>query len=124
MNTFVQSPAFARAKTYRVLRGGDAKLGMYLLLKAGGHLDSEFFPESGALHNFADRSAYERLLCARNVDVVLVFHSYDVTRRTNEHERLRELTRSRESVSASVMATLGGYEGYEAFAIDRRGCPL
>ena len=38
--------------TYRVLRGGDGKLGMYHVLRAGGRLDSEMFPESMAIRNF------------------------------------------------------------------------
>ena len=46
--------------TYRVLRGGDGKLGMYHVLLAGGRLDSEMFPESMAIRSFATPSAYAR----------------------------------------------------------------
>src|SRR6478672_5242540 len=97
MYRFLHAPPFVRGRTYRVLRDGDAKLGMYRILQAGGHIDSEFFPEGMAIKNFAGPGDYESLLCKRKVDYVLDFASYDIARRTNEHHLLRELD-SRRSV--------------------------
>ena len=66
MSRFLQSPAFVRGRTYRVLRDGDAKLGMYRLLQAGGHIDSEFFPEGMAISNFkSPRAVREAALHAQ-----------------------------------------------------------
>ena len=114
MDSFVKSVVFQPDATYRVLRGGDAKLGMYVLLKAGGRLDSEFFPESAAIRSFANTTSYQRLLCDREVDYVLAFHSYDVTRRTNEHAMLRTLVADGR---AKEVGRLGGYEGYVAYSV-------
>ena len=115
---------------YRVLRGGDSKLGAYLLLKAGGRLDSEFFPESMALKNFVSPQEYAALLCARRVDMVIAFHSYDATRHMNEHAMLARLEVGvtqpvgwpTASVATHSVDSLAGYEGYEAFSVERRGC--
>ena len=46
MARFVTSSAFRPGLTYRVLRTSDGKVGMYQVIRAGGRLDSEFFPES------------------------------------------------------------------------------
>ena len=39
LDAYLRSPAFVPGATYRVLRGNDAKLGMYDVLRAGGRLD-------------------------------------------------------------------------------------
>ena len=53
----LRSPEFVPGATYRVLRGAaDAKLGLYHVLRAGGRLDSELFPESMAMRSFATRA--------------------------------------------------------------------
>ena len=64
LDNFLRSAEFEPGATYRVLRGaGDGKLGLYHVLLAGGRLDSEMFPESMAIRNFANLAEYERLLC-------------------------------------------------------------
>ena len=130
MQHFLHSNAFQQSHMYRVLRGGDSKLGAYLLLKAGGRLDSEFFPESMALKNFVSPQEYAALLCARRVDMVIAFHSYDATRHMNEHAMLARLEVGvtqpvgwpTASVATHSVDSLAGYEGYEAFSVERRGC--
>ena len=63
--------------TYRVLRGGDGKLGLYHVLRAGGRLDSELFPESMAIRNFRDVDDYAALLCDRHIDQIIHYDTYD-----------------------------------------------
>ena len=92
LSDFAQSPEFTAGLTYRVLRAGDGKVGMYQLLKAGGRLDSEFFPESIGRHSFPSAAAYSTFLRKRQVDTVIIFDNYDTRWRTNEHALLEQLT--------------------------------
>lgn len=89
---FVNSPQFEPKKTYRIIRAGDGKVGMYQIVRKGGHLDSEFFPESIDRRSFRDADAYSKFLRTRRVDYVIVYDSYDRTYRTNEHALLDELS--------------------------------
>jgi len=88
----IKSPEFVPGATYRILRAGDGKLGMYQLLRAGAHLDSELFPESFGRRSFPSFQRYAEFLVRRKVDVVLAFDSYDRRWRTNEHRLLEELS--------------------------------
>ena len=74
-----------------MLRAGDGKVGMYQLLKAGGRLDSEFFPESIGRRSFPSGAAYSEFLRKRQVDTVIIFVNYDARWRTNEHALLDQL---------------------------------
>lgn len=109
VTVFTDSQAFAPRKTYRVLRAGDGKISMYEVLKAGGTLDSEFFPESFGRRSFSGTAAYSRFLRKREVDVVVIYASYDRRFRKNEHQLLRDLARrgeqgcSRRTVGATVI---------------------
>jgi hypothetical protein len=85
---YIGSPAFERGATYRLLRVGDGKVGMYRVIRAGGRLDAEFFPESIGRRSFSDTSAYADFLRKREVDVVIVYRAYDERYGTNEHELL------------------------------------
>jgi hypothetical protein len=120
LDAYFRTPAFVSGATYRLLRDGDAKVGIYHLLRAGGRLDSEMFPESMAMRNFRDIGDYEALLCARHVDQVLHFASYDRQRRTNEHALLDQLVaRPGSRISAHVVTT---GPDWQAYAIDRSRC--
>ena len=55
LDAYLRSPDFVPGATYRVLRGGDGKLGLYHVLRAGGRLDSEMFPESMAIRELPRR---------------------------------------------------------------------
>src|SRR5258708_1509236 len=52
LDAYLRSPNFAPGANYRVLRGGDGRLGLYHVLRADGRLDSELFPESMAIRSF------------------------------------------------------------------------
>jgi hypothetical protein len=121
LDSFLHSNRFVPGATYRLLRGaGDGKLGMYRLLRAGGRLDSELFPESMAIRDFHSLSEYEELLCRRHVDFIVHDRSYDVSRRTNEHEYIASLAVAPDE---PVRLTLVERRpGHEVYAVDRHGC--
>jgi hypothetical protein len=73
--------------TYRVLTYGDGKYGMYAVVRAGGRLDSEFFPESIYRRSFRDESVYAKFLTDRKVEYVLVDYRYRKFH-TNEQQLL------------------------------------
>jgi hypothetical protein len=110
--SFVRSPDFAPGATYRLLRVGDGKVGMYDLVKAGARLDSEPFPESIDRRSFASESQYRAFLKERRVDYVLVFDAYDARYGTNEHQLLREIAASSPNACAAVAAMADGYNVY------------
>ncbi len=121
LDTFVSSPKFVPGATYRVLRGGnDAKLGMYHVLRAGGRLDSEMFPESMAIRRFTDLVDYEKLLCDRHVDFVIAYAAYDASHGTNELQVLAGLAAARRPHVALQVIARG--PGHAVYAVDRRGC--
>ena len=91
MLTFIRSDTFVRGATYRVLRAGDSKVGMYQLLQHGGRLDSEFFPESIDIRSWARREDYTKFLRTRRVDFVIVFPTFDRAYHTDEHRLLDRL---------------------------------
>lgn len=91
MVDFTRSAEFEPGRTYRVLRSRDGKVSMYQVMKGGGTLDGEFFPESLLRRSFDDDVVYSAALRDRRVDVVVLFDSY---RRTNEAELLEGLARS------------------------------
>jgi hypothetical protein len=90
---FLESSAFAKGATYRILRVADGKVGMYQVIQHGGRLDSEFFPESFHRTSWPDSSAYRAFLSGRRVDFVLIYRAYDERYETNEHALLETLTR-------------------------------
>ena len=88
----VNSPKFEPNKTYRIIRAGDGKIGMYQIVRKGGHLDSEFFPESIGRKSWPNTEDYSKFLRTRGVDFVIAYDSYDRTFKTNEHALLNELS--------------------------------
>jgi hypothetical protein len=89
--SFIESPRFVPGATYRIMRIGDGRMGMYELVQHGARLDSEFFPESLAQQSWSDPKKYSAFLRKRHVDFVIIFRNYDRARHTNEHDLLREL---------------------------------
>jgi hypothetical protein len=121
---FINSPKFEPTKTYRLIRAGDGKVGMYQIVRKGGHLDSEFFPESIDRQSWRDTEGYSKFLRKRRVDFVIVYDSYDRTYRTNEHALLDGLSaRGIDSCNAQVVgaAPLAHAEHYDVYTI-RREC--
>jgi hypothetical protein len=122
LDTYLRSREFLPGNTYRVLRGaGDAKLGLYHVLLAGGRLDSEMFPESMAIHDFASAHDYAHFLCDRHVDFVIAYDSYSASRHTNELAVLRRLAAD-QSQAVRVNEVDRG-PGHVVYRVARSGCP-
>jgi hypothetical protein len=117
---FALSTDFSPGLTYRVLRAGDGKVGMYQLLKAGGHLDSEFFPESIGRHSFPDLATYSTFLRRRGVDTVIVFKNYDTRWKTNEHQLLEELVTADHCSPTQVgVSVVQRFERFDVYHVQR-----
>jgi hypothetical protein len=122
LDAFLDSSQFVPGATYRVLRGaGDAKLGIYHVVRAGGRLDSELFPESMAVRNFTTFTDYEQLLCERHVDFVIAYASYTASRGTNELVVLRRLAEAPDP--AVRVRPIEHGRGHVVYAVTRRSCP-
>ncbi len=120
LDAYLRSPSFVRGATYRVLRGGDGKLGLYHVVQAGGRLDSEMFPETMAIRDFHDVADYEKLLCDRHIDQIMHFDSYDASRHTNEREMIARL--AADSGDRVHLEELARGTNFEIYAVDRSGC--
>jgi len=122
LDAYLHSSAFRPGATYRVLRGSDdGKLGLYHVLRAGGRLDSEMFPESMAIRNFSDTQEYARLLCARHVDYVVAYASYTASHGTNELAVLSQLA-AHPLASVRILPIEQG-RGQVVYRVMRPGCP-
>ena len=86
-SAITHSISIVHGDTYRVLSYGDGKYGMYSVVRAGGRLDSEFFPESLYRKSFRDQTTYATFLTKRKVEHVLVDHRYRKFH-TNEQQLL------------------------------------
>lgn len=113
------STDFVRGATYRVLTFGDGKYGQYSVVRAGGRLDSEFFPESLYRHSFLDEAHYARFLIRRHVDFVVVdprYHRFH----TNEQQLLASMsTRSPSCVDGVAVHLADQTPSYQLYKIDR-----
>jgi hypothetical protein len=121
---FVNSSKFEPNKTYRIVRAGDGKIGMYQIVRKGGHLDSEFFPESIGRKSWPTTEDYSKFLRTRRVDFVIVYDSYDKTYKTNEHALLDELSATGLaacSVQRVGAAPLAQGDHYDVYTV-RRDC--
>jgi hypothetical protein len=118
-----RSPYFESGKTYRVLSQGDGKYAPYAAVRAGGYLDSEFFPESLYWRSFRDMAAYSKFLHERSVDFVAIYHEY-ASRRTNEKDLLEQLAaNSQLACQNDLHVTVAEETGaYDLYKVDRR-CP-
>jgi hypothetical protein len=121
LDHFLDSPQFVPGATYRVLRSAaDTKLGLYHVLRKGGRLDSELFPESMAVRSFSNVAEYEQLLCDRHVDDVIAYDSYTRSRHTNEIAVLRRL--ASEPAPRVRLRTIVHHPTFVVYAVDRTGC--
>ncbi len=121
LDDFLHSKEFVPGATYRVLRSGnDAKLGLYHVLREGGRLDSELFPESMAIRSFSRLSEYEQLLCDRHVDFVIADESYTRSRHTNELAVLKRLAATQDA--RMRLRTIAKHPGYLVYDVVRSAC--
>jgi hypothetical protein len=120
LDAYLRSPDFVSGATYRILRGGDGKLGLYRVLRAGGHLDSEMFPESMAMRSFRDVADYAALLCDRRVDQVVHYDTYDAARHTNEAAMIHAL--EVQATGGVRLRAIAAGPGWKVDAVDRVDC--
>jgi hypothetical protein len=120
LDAYLRSPAFTPGATYRVLRGGDGKLGLYDVLRAGGRLDSELFPEGMAIRDFRDTYDYAALLCDRHIDQIIHYDTYDHARRTNELAMIKAL--ELHTSGGVVLRRIASGSGWQVDAVDRSFC--
>ncbi len=112
------SPSFQSGKTYRVLSQADGKYAPYAVVRAGGRLDSEFFPESMYWRSFKDQADYAKFLNDRHIDEVVYYHRYS-RRKTNEQAMLQSFEgRCEHGVSVERTEQHAAYD----FSADPRGC--
>ena len=120
LDAYLRSSDFKPGATYRVLRGGDGKLGLYHVVRAGGRLDSELFPESMAIRSFTDARAYASLLCDRHVDQIIHDDTYDASRHTNERAMIDALERA--TVDGVHLQAVASGSGWKVDAVERSDC--
>ncbi len=112
------SPVVRPGETYRVLAWGDRKWAPYAVVRAGGHLDSEFFPESLNWRSFPDVGTYTRFLTRRQVDYVLVQANYHRFR-TNEQALLNTLAAEGRCVGGVAVSVVERTPAYTAYRVQR-----
>jgi hypothetical protein len=120
LDAYLRSPAFVPGATYRVLYGGDAKLTLYHVLRAGGRLDSELFPEDLATRNFRDVHDYVAFLCSRRIDRIVHDDTFDESHHTNEIGMILMLERAPTDGVALQRVATG--PGLLVDSVDRSGC--
>jgi hypothetical protein len=119
MTTLTQSSDFVHGATYRVLTFGDAKYGQYSIVRAGGRLDSEFFPESMNRRSFRDERTYAQFLTKRQVDYVVVDPRYRRFK-TNEQQLLDTLAASGpQCVDGVAVREVEQTTGFRLYAVSR-----
>jgi hypothetical protein len=113
-------PEFVKGATYRVLSAGDGKYSQYAVVRAGGRLDSEFFPESLHRHSFLDAPTYARFLTDRQVDFVVVdgrYHRF----KTNEQQLLDQMAASGACTNGVAVRNLERAPALSVYSVTR-GC--
>ena len=116
-------PTFVPGATYRVLAFGDAKYGQYSIVRAGGRIDSEFFPESMYRRSFPDEATYARFLTRRQIDYVVVDPRYRKFK-TNEQQLLDDMAWGGSRVRERRRGATGRHErGLPACTRVTRSCP-
>ncbi len=113
VNGYIDSADFVPGATYRILRVGDGKVGMYDIVRNGGRLDSEPFPESIDRRSFPTTEEYLAFLRHRHVDFVIVYEAYDRRYGTNEHHLLAEMAAGGPDGCASLAHSGAGFEVFE-----------
>jgi hypothetical protein len=120
LDSFLNSDRFVAGAMYRVARASDGKYGMYEVLRHGGNLDSEMFPESMARRSWPTADAYTAFLAKRKVDFVIITGGYDDLYRTNEHQLLEGLAGRIEG--AACVDLWARDPAYDVYRVRREGC--
>ncbi len=119
LDSYVDSPAFRRGAVQRVLSAGDAKYDLYVVVRHGGTLDSELFPEGMYREGFPDTAAYARLLRDRRVGTVVLTPGYATHFPSNEPQLLRALADSGACVEGVHVQPAASNASWTAFDVTR-----
>jgi hypothetical protein len=118
---FPKTEQFVPGATYRVLTSADAKYGLYSVVRGGGLIDSEFFPESMHRGKFKDEHEYASFLIRRKVDFVFAQHRYKRFR-SNELDLLREMSVPQIGcVDGVLIRAVDAQPTYDLYEVER-GC--
>ena len=120
LDSFLHSDRFVEGAMYRVARASDGKYGMYDVMRQGGVLDSEMFPESMARRSFDSAGDYTAFLAQRKVDFVVITSGYDSLYRTNEHQLLEGLIGRREG--GTCVEAWARDSAYDVYRVRRGSC--
>src|SRR5262249_45706520 len=118
LDTFVTVPPLQPGRTYRVLTGGE-KYGIYQVVRHGGVLDSELFPESLHRASFGSRTGYARFLKERRVQSVVVAPSYRRTYHSNEPRLLAAMAASGRCTAGVRISQVGQGDDWLLYDVDR-----
>jgi hypothetical protein len=117
LDSFVRSPDFEPGLVYRVLTGHDSKWGNYQVVKAGGVLDSELFPESLHRSSFASTDRLATFLARRHVQRVVVTPTYAEHYHSNETARLEELAALGSCVQGVTVRLSGARDAWKLYDV-------
>jgi hypothetical protein len=119
LDSFVTTPPLQPGRTYRVLTGGDQKYGIYQVVRHGGVLDSELFPESLHRSSFGSRRSYARFLKDRRVQSVVVAPSYRRAYHSNEPRLLAAMAATGRCTAGVRITTAGQGDDWLLYDVDR-----
>jgi hypothetical protein len=115
--TFVTRPPLQPGRTYRVLSGGDEKYDLYAVVRNGGVLDSELFPESLHRKGFASEEQYARFLVDRHVASIVLTPGYETHFSSNEPRVLRAFVAAQRCTDGIRIVTGPSDVGWQEYTV-------
>ena len=119
LGSFVTTSALQRGRTYRVLTGADSKYGIYQVVRHGGVLDSELFPESLHRASFGSRRSYAAFLADRRVQSIVVAPSYRRTYHSNEPRIVAAMAASGQCTAGVRIVEVEQGDGWLLYDVER-----
>ena len=118
LHSFVTTPSLQRGRTYRVLTGADSKYGIYQVVRHGGVLDSELFPESLHRASFGSRRSYAAFLADRRVQSIVVAPSYRRAYHSNEPRLVAAMAASGECTAGIRIVEVEQGDGWRLYDVE------
>jgi hypothetical protein len=119
LRSFVTTPPLQPGRTYRVLTGADSKYGIYQVVRHGGVLDSELFPESLHRASFGSRRSYASFLADRRVQSIVVSPSYRRTYHSNEPGLVAAMAASGRCTAGVRIVEAEQGDGWRLYDVER-----
>jgi hypothetical protein len=119
LRSFVTTPPLQPGRTYRVLTGADSKYGIYQVVRHGGVLDSELFPESLHRASFGSRRSYASFLADRRVQSIVVSPSYRRTYHSNEPGLVAAMAASGRCTAGVRIVEAEQGDGWQLYDVER-----